>query len=194
MKYIVLICAIAILAGNAGATDYFMGHDTTGTGTYALVDSSYYVDTVTSQSASGTLDSGFIYLNYNTGTPDTASIIIYNIDSTFLDSTASFLVSAASRTAYIKPFIEGASITADTKYFLGFHLASEGSGGDTRYYVNTGLSQGAVKYKAGGQATIPPTITAPSPSTNYPLAVGAWYSDGGAPPAPSTRRKLILQK
>lgn len=180
MKYLILILVFLLLTGSAGAADYFFGGDTTGADYLAWGDSSYMVDTFTTPANSGNLDSGIIWLNNIGTTPDTASIIIYNIDSTFLDSTASFVVGgAAARTRYAAAFIEGAAISASTKYFVGFHCASEGTGGSMRFHVNAAVTVSAW-YKLT-QPTISATITAPTKdSAGKRKAWGVYYSDAPA--------------
>ena len=181
-KYFAALVMAIIVASPTlcSAADYFFGGDTTGTDYYAWSDSSYVVDSMTSPANTGNLDSGIIWLNNLGTTPDTASIIIYNIDSTFLDSTASFVVGgAAARTRYSAAFIGNASISASTKYFVGFHCASEGTGGTLRVYANVAVTV-SNWYKLT-QPVIPATITAPTKDTNAKIkAWGVYFSDAAA--------------
>jgi hypothetical protein len=165
----------------AGATNYNFGGDTTGVALYSRTDSSYVVDTVTSPANAGTLDSGIIWLDANYNVGHLVSIIIYKNDSTFLDSTARFVVSTNSRTRYKANFIQKGAIAASTRYFVGIHLAS----------TNTGDSTGAIRisitaavnpkwwYKEA-QAVIPATITGPATTSGYSIAMMLYYSSTDA--------------
>jgi len=192
-KYLIVVL-LFIFAGNAGATDYGFGGDTTGATGAQCSDSSIWVDTCTTPANSGNLDSAVCWLDANYKGPHNVSVIIYNNDSTVLDSTLYFTVSTSARTRYKSDFKQGAAVSASTKYFIGFHLASAGgTNGALKIDCNTGITP-QWRYISGSLPTIPATMTGTSTTAGYAFALWLFYSDGGAPPAPSTRRKLILQK
>jgi len=180
MKKFVLIVGLILSPILSLADDYGFGGDTTGTDAVQRVDSSYIVDSLTSPANTGTLDSGIIWLDANYKGPHTVNIVIYNSDSTFLDSTADFTVNTDSRVRYKADFVEGASISSETQYFIGFHLASEGGDdGAIKYHNNSGGSQVSAWYKSA-QASIPSTITGPTKDVNSrAISMYVFYSDDG---------------
>jgi len=191
-KYFAALVMAIIVASPTlcSAADYSFGGDTTATSGVQRSDSSYIVDTITSPANTGTLDSGIVWLDNNGTTPDTASIVIYANDSTFLDSTASFVVSGTGRTRFSAAFIEGAAIAASTKYHVGLHFASEGNGLTCKYHYNAAGATISSWYK-NAQPTIPATITGPTKDTNNrDKAIWIYYSDAAA----TTVKKLGAAK
>ena len=168
---------IALSPTLCSAGDYFFGSDTTATTAVQISDSTYWADTITTPANSGNLDSAIGWFTWNVGGPDSAKFVIYNNDSTFLDSTAKFAVTDANRTRYAAPFIIGAAISASTKYFVTFHFSATGTGGTSQFYRTD--VQVSTWYKTAGET--PATITAPSKdAANEKKAIGVYYSDAAA--------------
>jgi len=167
------------------AADYFLGGDTTATDEPQIADSGYIVDTLTNGVNSGALDSAIGWFNANFKGPHSVAFIVYNSDSTILDSTAYFTVTSSSRVRYSASFIEGATLAASTQYFIGFHCASEGgTDGNLKYYNNTSASAISAWYKYPGVPVIEAPMTGPNKDTNNrPKAIGVYFSDDATEPA-----------
>lgn len=165
------------------AADYTFGGDTTGATGVDISDSAYYVDTITTPANSGNLDSAIVWLDADFRGPHSTAIIIYNADSTILDSTAHFAVSSEGCTRYRADFIIGAAISASTLYFAGVHNENEGgTDGALEYCCNTGVAPDTW-FKVSTQ--IPPTITNPGKTSHFQKAIMLFYSD-----AVTTTKKL----
>lgn len=186
MRHLLILGTLVLILGTAAqAADYTFGGDTTGTTQIQRTDSSYVVDTVTSPNATGGLDSAVIWLNANYAGPHSVAIVVYANDSTVLDSTAHFAVSTNALTRYKADFINGGSIAALTRYFIGIHLASTGgTNGAIKIGCNTAMTP-RWWYKEA-QAVIPATITAPSTTSGYAIAIMLYYSS--APPSAATKK------
>ncbi|MFA5382524.1 MAG: hypothetical protein WC356_05105 [Candidatus Micrarchaeia archaeon] len=182
MKKILIFLACLMMVGVSGATDYSFGGDTTGTDQIQMSDSAYLVDTATTPAYSGDLDSAVIWLHSNWNSHSVA-IIIYNADSTILDSTAHFSVEAASVTRYAASLVNKAAVGASTRYFIGLHLAKEGgTNGDGAMRTIRLVSSTVKQWFKTAQPVIPATVTAPSEDANGDLlALRLFYHDAEAP-------------
>lgn len=188
MKYKLLIILL-LLAAPVMATDYGFGGDTTGTSSAGRNDSAIYVDTFTTAVAAGNLDSVAVWLKNNYHGPHSIAVVIYDTDSNIVDSTAHFTVSVSDLTRFRADFIEGAAVSASTKYFVGLHAASAG-GIDGNYLLGVKIGLTPILRYKNDLSTIPAAMTGTTAANGNTSMIWAFYHDAVA----ATSKKLGAAK
>jgi hypothetical protein len=183
MKRLFILLTVLGLTANSWATDYTFGGDTTGTTATQLADSTMWLDTVTSGANTGNLDSVIAWIVPYTNVARNWQFVIYNADSTILDSTAEIATGTEGTiTRYRADFVNGAAITAETKYFIG-SFWTDGEAG-----VNARVVRNATVTTWMYSAVSADLLTTFTKDGGGATAVGRinmllYYSDGGAPAA-----------
>jgi len=194
-----LMVSIAVLLSltiKANAETFTFGGDTTGTSYWAGgADSMVLLYPTTSPATALTLDSAVGFFASNWKGPHTVSIILFNSDSTALDSTLTFVVSNSARTRYAAAFKNHAAVTAGTAYLYGVHYASAGgTPGTMRIYEVGGASSGSWRMDTG-RAVIPATFITDITVPGYLLSISLFGTgEGEEPPPPfigTGRRRMI---
>jgi hypothetical protein len=190
IKIIVILLA---LSSGICAADYSFGGDSTGSTGVQRSDSSIEADTVTTPNNTGNLDSAVGWFSNNVALCSLA-FVCYAEDSSIIDSTAYFAVASGSKTRYRADFIENASISAETEYFMAIHARSAGANSTYKIYVDAGGATPAWRYK-NGEAVIPANFTGTITTGGFSRPVRFYYSDGGeAAELSGRRRRLILDQ
>jgi hypothetical protein len=189
---VLCLVILAWLGQPASAANHGFGGDTTGAVYGQRADSAYWLDSVTTPSYTGPLDSGLVWLDANYKGPHSVAIIIAEVagaDTSIVDSTAHFSVSINSATRYKAAFIQGATLAANTLYLVGIHFASAGGTNGALKVASNDAIHVKTWYK-DAQAVIPPTITAPTTTTvGHIGSTYLFYHDAASVAPPLRRRK-----
>jgi hypothetical protein len=193
-KNISRLCALSLLTlfafpAQSDATQFAFGGDTTGVTQIQWNDSSVLICPATSDVGAGNLDSAIMQLHANWKGPHTVNFLIYNSDSTLLDTTNDFTVTTSAATRYKADFVGKAAIQANSSYLIGIHLASEGgTNGAIRIVVLSGGTTPTWRYKLN-RATIPATWATDATTGGYPFTLFLFYSSSDETP---TRWMIVI--
>jgi len=136
----------------------------------------------TSPGEGGTLDSAMIRVRVAGGNCDVQAVI-YTDNSgpdALVDSSAEVTISSSSQAVYALPFIQGATITASTTYYIGWWNSTTAS---TLTPSSAGSGGAGVTYKTGQSAITDPFPASPSTDAGYENYVLVWYTTSGGAPA-----------
>jgi len=185
---------ILLLAAPAWPADYVFGGDSTATGQIQIDTGVVWVDTISSPAVNtGSLDSGIVWFNPY-GEARQLQIVVYDYSTNnIIDSTAKITTGTQSAlTRQAGAFINGGTIDASTKYYIGVFYADDPYSFKARVgYLTTQTTNW--KYTAVQNPAVLPASIAGASATNVGrIPAFVYYSDGGGP-APTTATKHLAK-
>ena len=130
----------------------------------------------------GTLDSAMIRVRVGGSACDMQAVVFTSNSGpdALVDSSAELNITSTSQAIYALPFIQGATITASTEYYIGFWNSTTAA-----TIIPSSASSGGVgvTYKPGRSAITDSFPAAPLTDAGYENYVLVWYTTGGAGPA-----------